>query len=288
MPSTGRAASWVSVVSYPNVNAYASTPGSRKVICSVRSRTVSCSRTSWYMRPPCSTPVPSSSTSTPCEGPGGSPSRSTRNAIGSGSSTPTPGARRARGTGRRSTRRPGRGRPARCRPSTLPSRAQWLSGRHAGSAYTLPRSWDAVGRGEVLAAAVAEVGLGCEQVCPVGRRLDPGPLDRDEVARDAEQPLEGPLRALVASFPEVLAADGAVGVDEVQRRPVVVVEGVPDLVVVVGRDRVLDRPVLDGVLHQLEVVLEGELRGVDPDDHQSVVAVGICPGPDVGKLCAAS
>jgi hypothetical protein len=32
---------------YPNVNAYASAPGSRNVISSVRSRTASCSRASW-------------------------------------------------------------------------------------------------------------------------------------------------------------------------------------------------------------------------------------------------
>jgi hypothetical protein len=34
-------------ISYPNVNTYASTPALRNVISSVRSRTVSCSRTSW-------------------------------------------------------------------------------------------------------------------------------------------------------------------------------------------------------------------------------------------------
>jgi hypothetical protein len=35
---------------YPNVNTYASVPRSRKVISSVRSRTASCPRTSWYLR----------------------------------------------------------------------------------------------------------------------------------------------------------------------------------------------------------------------------------------------
>jgi hypothetical protein len=43
-----------------------------KVISSVRSRTASRSRTSRYMRPSRSTPFPSSSTSTPCDGPGAS------------------------------------------------------------------------------------------------------------------------------------------------------------------------------------------------------------------------
>jgi len=41
---------------------------------------------------------------------------------------------------------------------------------------------------------------------------------------------------LVASFADVVVADDAVGVDEVQRRPVVVVEGAPNCVVVVDRD----------------------------------------------------
>ena len=35
------------VSAYPNVNTYASAPGSRKVISRVRSRTAPCSRTSW-------------------------------------------------------------------------------------------------------------------------------------------------------------------------------------------------------------------------------------------------
>src|SRR3954447_4500097 len=70
-------------IAYPNVNAYASAPGSRNVTFSVRSRTASVSRTSWYIRASWSRPFPSLSTSTPCEGPGGSPSRSTRKGIGS-------------------------------------------------------------------------------------------------------------------------------------------------------------------------------------------------------------
>jgi hypothetical protein len=62
------------------------------------------------------------------------------------------------------------------------------------------------------------------------------PFDADELALDAEQPLDGALGLLVASFADVVVTDDAVGVDEVQRRPVVVVEGAPDFVVVVDRD----------------------------------------------------
>jgi hypothetical protein len=54
----------------------------------------------------------------------------------------------------------------------------------------------------------------------VGFRLHAEPFDGDEFALDAEQPLDDALRLLVASFTEVLVADDAVRVDEVQRRPV--------------------------------------------------------------------
>ena len=89
---------------------------------------------------------------------------------------------------------------------------------------------------------------------------------------------------LVASLAEVLVADEAAAVDEVQRRPVVVVEGAPDGVFVVDRDRVVD-PSLGGRLpHAVELVLEGELRGVDADDDQPVGSVGLRPGADVRLL----
>src|SRR4029453_16631745 len=60
----------VGIPRYPNVNAYASAPGSSNVISSVRSRTSPGSRTSWYRRPSRSRPFPFSSTSTPGEPPG--------------------------------------------------------------------------------------------------------------------------------------------------------------------------------------------------------------------------
>jgi hypothetical protein len=57
----------------------------------------------------------------------------------------------------------------------------------------------------------------------------------------------------------VVVANDAVRVDEVQRRPVVVVEGAPDFVVVVDRDRVVDPSLLGRLPHAVDLVLEGEL-----------------------------
>ena len=92
------------------------------------------------------------------------------------------------------------------------------------------------------------------------------------------------LGLLVAPLAEVLVADDAVRVDEVERRPVVVGEGGPDLVVVVGRDGVVDVPHLDRLPDEIDVVLEPELRRVNSDDDQPVVAVGPRPRADVRLL----
>ena len=62
---------------------------------------------------------------------------------------------------------------------------------------------------------VAEIGLGRPQVVPVGFGLHPDPLDRDELAPDAEQLLDNPLGLLMATLAEVLVDDDAVGVDDV-------------------------------------------------------------------------
>ena len=63
-----------------------------------------------------------------------------------------------------------------------------------------------------------------------------------------------------------------------------VVEGAPDRVVVVDRDRVVDPSVLRRQPDAVDPVLERELRRVDSDHDQPVVSVGPRPGADVRLL----
>ena len=137
---------------------------------------------------------------------------------------------------------------------------------------------------EALAAPVAEVRLRRAQVIPVGLGLHAEAHDRDGLALDAEQVLDDALRFLVAPFAEVLVADDPLPVDEIERRPVVVVEGAPDPVVVVDRDGVFDLPLLYRPAHEIDLVFERELRRVGSDHDQPVVSVGLRPRADIRLL----
>jgi hypothetical protein len=96
------------------------------------------------------------------------------------------------------------------------------------------------------------------------------PFDADELALDAEEPLDGALGLLVASFADVVVTDDAVHVDEVPRRPVVVVEGAPNCVVVVDRDG-LSILAPGRLPDAADLVLGRELGRVDADeDNRSV------------------
>ena len=76
---------------------------------------------------------------------------------------------------------------------------------------------------------------------------------------------------VVLAFAEMVVADAALRVDEVVRRPVLVVEGAPDRVVVVDRDRIVDSKSCVGLRDVVDVLLEGELRRVHADHHQALI-----------------
>src|SRR5690348_10090956 len=73
----------------------------------------------------------------------------------------------------------------------------------------------------------------------------------------------------------------ALGVDEIEGRPVVVGECAPNTKVVVDSDRIVDLPGLDRPPHVVEVVLELELGRVHADRDEAMIAIPLRPGPVV-------
>src|SRR5262249_30622015 len=105
-------------------------------------------------------------------------------------------------------------------------------------------------------------------------------------ARDtgfAQQLLDSAFALVVAALAELVATDPAFGVDEVDRRPVMVAERAPDVVGAVERDRVPDVHLRCGPANVVRVLLERELRRVDADRDQPSVLVLLGPGADVGE-----
>ena len=185
---------------YPNVNAYASAPGSRNVISSVRSRTASArARAGRGGRP-------GARRSRPRRRPRRGPARSLaveEHAEGIGSRAPGDSTRCASRAWKRKAMLP----PA---PSSTtfsrpivhsPTSAQWLRRRRSGARRRGVVEGGAVGRRSAHRAR----SRGTSRACGGGPSRPPPPrrlLDGDELALDAEQPLDDALGLLVASSPK--------------------------------------------------------------------------------------
>src|SRR3984893_6796522 len=74
-------------------------------------------------------------------------------------------------------------------------------------------------------------------------------------------------------------------IDEIQRRPILILKGAPYDLVVVDRDRVIEPHVLLGPANVVYVLFKCELRCMDADHHQSLITVFLVPGAYIGK-CA--
>jgi hypothetical protein len=90
------------------------------------------------------------------------------------------------------------------------------------------------GRDEVLRLAIPEVRFGRVQCVPVRGHLGTARIHGRELthgnvgARVYQQLLDHDLRTLVVGLAETMVPDAPLGVDEVQGRPVMVREGLPD------------------------------------------------------------
>ena len=98
--------------------------------------------------------------------------------------------------------------------------------------------------------------------------------------RHTEEPPDLVLGLLVATFAEVDRGLTARAVVQIVGRPVLVLELVPNRHVVVERHRIVDAQLLHRAGDIGMVLLEVELRGVDADHDETVLAVAVIPGPD--------
>src|SRR5262245_23413602 len=147
----------------------------------------------------------------------------------------------------------------------------------------------AAGRGKSLGTLVAEVVFRRFQVRPVGGSFNAAALDGDQVlwtkaagAGLLQQFLNEFFGLLVLAFAEMMMARAPLRVDEIERRPILVLEAAPYGIVVVDGDRKSQSHRLCGLAHVIEVFLEAELGRVYADHHQSLILVFLGPGTDVG------
>src|SRR5256885_15707050 len=80
-----------------------------------------------------------------------------------------------------------------------------------------------------------------------------------------------------------MGSDPSLGIREIQRRPVVVVECAPDPILAVHRDRVFDPQRSRLLADVVNVSLKRKFRRMDADHHQALVAVFLSPGTNIGK-----
>src|SRR2546430_1038605 len=119
------------------------------------------------------------------------------------------------------------------------------------------------GRGKTFRLVVAGVGLSRLEGAPFGGNFGSLRLDRHQViaesaeSRVREQLLKDHLRHLVGALAEVMGSDPSLGIREIERRPVVVVERPPDPVVGVDRDRVVDAQCFSLLADVVNVSLNG-------------------------------
>src|SRR5688572_12612538 len=79
----------------------------------------------------------------------------------------------------------------------------------------------------------------------------------------------------------MMMSNTALSIDEIQRRPISVLKGSPDGMVVVHCDRVIDPHLLHGPANVVYVFLESELRRMDADHYQPLILVFRGPRADI-------
>src|SRR5829696_6502719 len=148
----------------------------------------------------------------------------------------------------------------------------------------------ATGRGKVRGALIADVDLRRPQAAPIGGSFSTTDIDRNQFMTAAvdsglgKQLLDDHFRLFVFALAEMMMSNMPLRINEIEGRPIPVVESTPYRIVVIDRDRIIDPHVLRGSANVIDVSLKGELRRVHADNHQPLILVFLGPRADIGKL----
>src|SRR6266851_9408037 len=102
------------------------------------------------------------------------------------------------------------------------------------------------GRRKVLGARVSDIVFRRPQVAPIGGSFSTLGIDRDQFMSEAadaglgQQLLKNHFRLFVGALAELMIANTPLRIDEIEGRPIVVIESTPDRIVVIDCDRILD------------------------------------------------
>ena len=100
----------------------------------------------------------------------------------------------------------------------------------------------------------------------------------------AQQVLQNPLCLLVCALAEVMMPNPPLGIDDIEGRPIGVLERTPYRMIAIDRDRIIDPQVRHGAAHILDIFFKGELRRVHADHDYSSILVFLGPRADIGQL----
>src|ERR1700681_1435725 len=98
-----------------------------------------------------------------------------------------------------------------------------------------------------------------------------------------QQLLNNQFRLLVFALTELMMSNMSLCIDEIEGRPVLVIESTPYSIVTVDRDRVIDPHLLHRLANPLDVFLDIKFRRVHADHHQPSILVRLGPRSNVGK-----
>src|SRR2546425_3889764 len=98
-----------------------------------------------------------------------------------------------------------------------------------------------------------------------------------------QQLLNNQFGLFVFALTELMLSDMSLCIDEIEGRPVPVIESTPYPVITVDRDRVMDPHLLCRLANALDVLLDVKFRRVHADHHQPSILVPLRPRSNVGK-----